>query len=346
MMRLRREGLAVVVLLLCAGCAGSRVPAREVRAFALRLDTLRRQNHIPGMSGAVVRDGKVVWAKGFGYADVEQGREAAPETIYPLASLTKTFASTIMMQLIEEGAVSLDDPVSKYGIDVDTLGVVRVRHLLSHTSQGVPGAAYAYSGSRYGLLGQVMQQATGKSFGQLLVERIIHPLGLEHTAPNPADTAAFALTGYDRATFERQVASGYNSDGIHREAYPAYFGTAAGLFSNVYDLAKYATALDDGRLLSPEAKALAWSPTISNSGTVLPYGLGWFVYDQDGPKLVWHYGLWNGHSALLLKVPEQKLTFILLANSDMLSRPYPLWEDSNVLKSPFARAFYDTFVQH
>ncbi|HSE37860.1 MAG TPA: serine hydrolase domain-containing protein, partial [Blastocatellia bacterium] len=90
--------------------------ASDARVFAhleQRLDSIRQQLKIPGMSCAIVKDQKVVWAKGFGYADVENKIPATEHTSYHLASLTKTFASTILMQLVQEGKVKLDDPVSK-----------------------------------------------------------------------------------------------------------------------------------------------------------------------------------------------------------------------------------------
>src|SRR6476620_11838905 len=88
-----------------------------------RLDGLREQLKIPAMSCAIVKDQKVVWAKGFGFADVEKKIPATEHTSYHLASLTKTFASTILMQLVQEGKIKLEDPVSKYGILLESEGV-------------------------------------------------------------------------------------------------------------------------------------------------------------------------------------------------------------------------------
>jgi CubicO group peptidase (beta-lactamase class C family) len=84
--------------------------------FETLLESLRQELKIPAYSAAIVKDQKVIWAKGFGYADVENKIPATEHTAYHLASLTKTFASTILMQLVQEGKIKLDDPVSKYGI--------------------------------------------------------------------------------------------------------------------------------------------------------------------------------------------------------------------------------------
>jgi len=149
-----------------------------------RLDAIRQRLKIPAMSCAVVKDQKVIWAKGLGYADLENKIPATEHTSYHLASLTKTFASTILMQLIQEGKVKLDDPVSKYGILLESEGVIRVKHLFSHTSEGVPGERYSYNGNRFAELDKVVQKASGKSFAELLIANILDPLDLKETAPN------------------------------------------------------------------------------------------------------------------------------------------------------------------
>src|SRR5258706_14582469 len=103
------------------------------------LDGIRQQLKIPAMSCAIVKDQKVVWAKGLGYADQENKTPATEHTSYHLAPLTKTFASTILMQLVQDGKVTLDDPVSKYGILLESEGVIRVNHRFSHTFEDNPG---------------------------------------------------------------------------------------------------------------------------------------------------------------------------------------------------------------
>ena len=88
------------------------------------------------------------------------------------------------MQLVQEGKIKLDDPVSKYGITLESEGVIRVKHLLSHTSEGNPGARYSYNGNRFAELDRVIERATGKSFGELLIANILDPLDMSETAPN------------------------------------------------------------------------------------------------------------------------------------------------------------------
>lgn len=296
---------------------------------------------IPGLSAGIVKDGRLVWSRGFGFADVENGIAATPDTSYHLASVTKTFASTVLLELVEAGKVDLEDPISNYGLSLVSDGVVRVKHLLTHTSSGVPGTSYSYDGDRYGLLTQVIEIASGKSFGANVVERILSPLHLEHTAPNILDAAAFALAGHDKSQFQKNLAQGYGPSG--RTAYPDYFGAAAGLISSVTDMAVYSTALDGTALLREETRARAWTPTVSLSGKILPYGMGWFTQTVKDVKLVWHYGYWIANSSLFIKAPEKGLAFIVLGNSDGLSAQFPLGY-GDVMTSPFGREFIDAFV--
>ncbi|MGC2237822.1 MAG: serine hydrolase [Pyrinomonadaceae bacterium] len=159
--------------------------AARLARLEILLENLRQELKIPALSAAVVKNQQVVWAKGFGFADLENKIPATEHTPYHLASLTKTFASTILMQLVQEGKVNLDDPVSKYGITLDeSQGVIRVKHLFSHTSEGVPGEAYRYNGNRYAELDKVIRRASGKSFAELLITNILDPLGMDETSLN------------------------------------------------------------------------------------------------------------------------------------------------------------------
>ena len=93
------------------------------------------------------------------------------------------------MQLVQEGKLSLDDPVPRYGVKLLEGDKVLVRHLMSHTSEGTPGQRYQYNGARYGLLSQVVQAATGRTLQEWVYERIIQPLGMQNTAPSPPRSA-------------------------------------------------------------------------------------------------------------------------------------------------------------
>jgi CubicO group peptidase (beta-lactamase class C family) len=461
-------------------------PSARIARFETLLESLRQELKIPAYSAAIVKDQKVIWAKGFGYADVENKIPATEHTAYHLASLTKTFASTILMKLVQDGKIKLDDPVSKYGITLEGDGVIRVRHLLSHTSEGNPGEQYRYNGNRFAELDKVVEKATGKSFAELLIANILDPLGMNETAPNvptivstkspnaAGDMARAAETEVKAAVMD--IVGGYNSGNVdqierrlapqqnrfpgeggfltsfnaqelrqafqgrfkinidvknleaavygdsaiatffmtstvtppngpqrtegpwrvsyflnkqdgawklvhthqsplgramitekHQQrfdtvskilaqpyaldrefkftkiSYPQSFSTSAGLISTVLDMAKYDIAIDQNKFLTKETQQLAFTPAVSTKGESLPYGLGWFTTNYKGTKLFWHYGYWTGNSSFILKVPEQNITFIIMANSDNLSRPTDLGS-GNALSSPVGMAFLKTFI--
>jgi CubicO group peptidase (beta-lactamase class C family) len=334
---------------LTMSCGGGEVTfptPTTIPEFEQRLEDLRASAQIPAITAVISNGQEIVWVKPYGIADLATQRPAADTTVYHLASLTKPFAATVLLQLVEEGKVSLDDPVSNYGINLTSPAgtVIRVRHLLSHTSEGTPGTRYAYNGDRFGLLDAVIARGAGKPLDAALQERIIARLGLLRTAPNPQSTS-FAVSGLDKPTFEANMARGYSYSGGTNQltAYPTYFGAAAGLTASALDIASFSMAMDRDALLQPATKALAYTPVVSPSGETFPYGLGWFSTDYKGVRIIWHYGLWTANSSLIVKVPERALTFVVLANTDGLSSPYPLGQ-GKLETSPWARAFLDAFV--
>jgi CubicO group peptidase (beta-lactamase class C family) len=126
--------------------------------------------------------------------------------------------------------------------------------------------------------------------------------------------------------------------------YPVILSASAGMVTTVLDMAKFDVAMDRNLIVSAESKAAMFSNTISSSGNPLPYGLGWFVQEHAGVKLVWHYG-WapKAYSSLILKVPQKEVTLILFSNSEGASANFHLGR-GNVLRSPFAVAFLNAFT--
>lgn len=316
-------------------------PAQSLMEFENVLERIRADLKIPGFSAAIAKNRRIVWAKGFGYANREKGVQATPQTVYHLASLTKPFAAVLVLQLVEQGKVNLDDPVSNYGVNISSQGIIRVRHLLSHTSEGIPGSHYQYNGGRFLNLDSVVSRGSGKMFGMLLKEAIVDPLQLDLTAPNPLSPFA----GWRNDQVVERWAPGYTSNGQRLQPYPTYFGTAAGLLSTVIDMSKFSIALDNDLLLRPETKRLMFTPTVSNSGVELPYGLGWFVDNNESATIIWHYGYWDVSSTLIMKIPERELCFVIMANSDRLSSAsYGIGTDEDVNRSVVAQEFLNAFV--
>jgi CubicO group peptidase (beta-lactamase class C family) len=340
--------VAIAILVLLSGFSSSNeqsfpdpASSDSIAAFETRLDNLRKQSNIPGMVAGILKEGQVLWSKGYGYENIAQQKPVTNTTIFHLASLTKTFASTVIIQLVHENKIDLNSPVADYGINLSEKGTVRVIHLLTHTSEGVPGSHYRYNGDRYSLLSTVIRSAAGATFHQMAAERIMRPLELHSTAPS--DMRLAALDGFDTTRLRQNTAQGYASDGIQTVDYPKSFSTAAGLISNIDDMLKYAAAFDETSILTDDLKAKVFAPMTSNGGKKLPYGLGWFIQQKKRMMIAWHYGYWTGMSSLIIRVPEKKVTFVLMANSDMLSAPYPLGK-GDIWVSPYAREFLKSFV--
>lgn len=303
------------------------------------LERLRLQWKVPGMAAGIAQDDRIVWQKGFGYADLEWGRPITPDTVFHVASLTKPFAAVLLMQLVEAGQLSLDEPVTSYGITRKSDRVIRVRHLLTHTSQGTPGEVFRYNGNLFADLDMVLLRVSGKTFARLVGERILDPLALTSTSPNPLDPAACAEAHRDPALFLERSARGYAFDGVTPVDYPRHFCTAAGMVSTVGDLLLFSMALDADTLLRPETRKLMFTPARSSKGRTLPYSQGWFVQQYRGNTLLWHYGWDRANASLIIKVPQRSVTFVLLGNSEALSRKFNLGKDEKATRSPFAREF-------
>ena len=170
---------------------------------------------------------------------------------------------------------------------------------------------------------------------------------LVHAHQSPMNRAIITEKQQQRFdTVAKTLAQPYELDReskIKKITYPQGFGTAAGLISTVLDMAKYDIAIDQNKFLTKETQQLAFTPTVSTKGEQLPYGLGWFTTTYKDTKLVWHYGYWTGNSSFILKVPERNITFIIMANSDNLSRPTNLGS-GDALSSPVGMAFLKTFI--
>jgi CubicO group peptidase (beta-lactamase class C family) len=270
-----------------------------------------------------------------------------------IASVTKTMTGVVMMQLVQEGKVSLDDRVVKYPFlswynPVRVNPEIRLRHALTHTSQGPLGETYCYQGNRFGLVLGVFGTATPEKFlnGEAVARRILDPLHMENTFPRPGVAITDALKARVVKTYAEfnpttgdPIPSPYIRE-LGSEAFPA-----GGFYSNVGDLTRFATALNDHSLLSKESQDFMESPTLTPDGRALPYGIGWFTQNHGGLRLLWHYGYADGDvgSALLLRVPEKKLCLAVLANSGNMSGSTRLGY-GDALDSPFTVAFLKHFV--
>ena len=300
------------------------------------------KRHIPGMSVAIVRDGKVARAKGYGLANVELSVPANDETVYQLASVTKTFTATAVMMLVEDGKLALDDKITSLLPDLPAAWKdVAVRHLLNHTS-GIksytsvrdfmktarkdythreiinlvakeplefrPGEKWVYNNTGYFLLGMLIEKQTGKKYGEFLDEKIFKPLGMNHTRVN------------DLHAIIPGRAMGYTWDGksLRNGEYvsPTQPFSAGAYVSTVNDLAKWDAALRTESLLKRSTLDQMWTPTKLTKGGHADYGFGWELSKVNGHRLCSHGGGIPGFATYLARFVDDNLTVVVLTNSD------------------------------
>jgi CubicO group peptidase (beta-lactamase class C family) len=326
----------------------------RVDRFREQLEADRKRMKIPGLSAVILEDGDILWTQGFGFADVEHRVPATPDTLYQIASVTKTFTAILTLQLVEQGKLDLDAPVSRYVPEIKDERV-RIKHLLSHTSEGTPGEKFNYNPDRFEHLKVILEETAGKPLRQQFVETFLDPLAMRDSVPGPdvADNdKTWAVLGEANLKRYRQVLTRtaqpytYYGDGevVHATWPPADFWASAGLLSTVRDMAKYDAAVDRHALLGEALQTRAWTPFLSNAGQPLAEGLGWFITDYRGTRLVWHFGHWGtGFSAMYLKIPARHLTLVMLSNSEALADThYQVGED--ITHDVFACNFINTFV--
>jgi CubicO group peptidase (beta-lactamase class C family) len=350
-------------VLAAAILAGVSSPVRaqeaDVQAFAAELDSLRQAHRIPGLAVAIVRDGQVVLARGYGWADVEARRPVTEHTPFDIASVTKTIAGVTAMRLVERGVLDLDRPMDSFDrwtefcaeakegappiffSDYACVPELTLRHVMSMQANGAPGLRFFYNPVSFSWASRPMMQVTGRTFSDLVAEEVFAPAGMTESGRRNRDLPL-------REDLAAGLALPYHLDSAgvlvrSEPPRPQGDGAAGGVISTAADLARFDLALDAGVLLSDSAKAEMWRPGRSPSGQVLPYGIGWYVEQVDGRRLVWHTGLWEKqYSALYVKLPDERLTLILLANSDGLWWGKPL-DAAQVDGSPFAAAFLRRF---
>ncbi|MBP7937780.1 MAG: beta-lactamase family protein [Phycisphaerae bacterium] len=338
------------ILVLPALLAGCLAPARQDTLItpppqapnpldAIVLDQMANR-HIPGLSLAIMKDGSLVKATGYGLANVQLNVPATPETVYQIQSITKSFTATGVMMLVEEGKIDLDAPISKY-LDgtPDTWKDIAVRNLLTHTS-GIkdfineptaslrldvteeevlkaaaprplnfrPGETYAYSNTNYHLLAMIIRKVTGKFYGDFLRERIFEPLGMTHTA---------VISRYDDIP---NAAAGYiRKNNVLRNGQfiaPSILGYGGGgIRSTVLDMAKWDAALYTERLLKKASLEQMWTPARLDNGQTLGYGFGWFVATVNGHRRLAHSGGHvTGFSSIIHRYPDDRITIVVFTN--------------------------------
>lgn len=298
-----------------------------------------KKSNTPGVSVAVVRDGKVVKLKGYGFANLEHKVRVTPDTIFQSGSVGKQFTSALVMKLVEDGKLSLNDSLRKHFPDApEAWSAITVRHLLTHTSglgnsyskidmrkdyteaelvkfaaevppEFKPGEKFSYSNTGYHVLGVLCSKVGGKFYGDQLIERIFRPAGMRTARViTEADLVMNRAAGY-----EVRKGKIYNQEWVA----PALNTTGDGsLYLSVRDMTNWNASLDSDKVLSSDIKRQMWTPARLNDGSKVDYGFGWSLDSYNGYKQIGHGGAWQGFRTAILRFPDHKLAVIVLANSD------------------------------
>jgi CubicO group peptidase (beta-lactamase class C family) len=319
--------------------------------FARTLESLRNEAGIPAISAVIVQDGKIAWSSGRGFQDVEGNVAARPDTPYVIGSLAQTLGSTLLLRkCVDQSYLETTDRVVRwtpaYPETETTVG-----ELLSHTA---PDKTFHYAPARLSALTGVIQECAGAKYPQLLGQELFDLLAMINSVPGQT---LITPTADDVAMFEpgrlvrytdilRRIAIPYrlvNRRPVRNaDVTPSQIDFAQGVVSSALDLAQFDLAFDSG-FLAPATRVHALSQAFAD-GKPLRTGLGWFVQAYNNEPIAWQFGVVeNAYSSLIVKVPNRRLTLILLANSDGLTAPFAL-EAGDVTTSIFARTFLQAFL--
>jgi CubicO group peptidase (beta-lactamase class C family) len=324
--------------------------AQQPAAPAAPLDTARIDSivaagmaarHLVGVSVGIMQDGRIVFAKGYGTANLATGARVDTTTRFAVGSVTKQFTCAIILQLAAEGALSLDDPVAKYFPDLTRAGDIRLRDLMGHVSgypdyypldfvdrrmlQPIaadslarwyghqpldfePGTRWSYSNTGFIMLGRIAELVARRPFPQLLRDRIFTPLGMRHTTYEPARRDGSYAQGY-----------AWFALGQPEPAEPEAAGWAAaagGIWSTPVDLLVWDRALLEGRVVAGEFLRLMTTPRRLTSGASTGYGFGLSIGLFNGDTIYSHGGAVSGFAAQNTMVPRVRSAVVVLSNAE------------------------------
>jgi CubicO group peptidase (beta-lactamase class C family) len=338
----------------------------RLERFGDYVESLRLQTGIPGLAVAIVGNNAVLWQRAFGRQDIERSIAARTDTPFQLDGLTQVFTATMVLRCVEEGTLSLSDPVGNLISPTyrprPAEPNATVGQLLTHTSGTPANLVFAYRPERLEPLVPVVRTCAVSSFRKTL-SNMFEQLAMVDSVPGPDIISLVGpVEGYPTpeasvryAAVLQRLATPYAVDQNRRAVVSPYATTvltpAAGVISTVQDLAEFVLALRRGILLKPDTLASAWQAPLGPDGERLPHGDGWFVQSYNGETVVWQYGIGekienrgDSSSSLMVMLPSRGLTLIILANSSGLAKSLSL-SAGDVSVSAFARVFLGLFAK-
>ncbi len=327
--------ILILVLLMFSAFATAR--ADQLDQF---IAAQMKERKIPGLSIAVIRDGKVVRATGYGFADLELKVPATKDTVYEIGSISKQFASEAIMLLVENGKLNLDDPIRKYlpANAPDIWQKITVRNLLNHTS-GLkdwtevkefsyrreyspeefidlvksfpllfqPNDNWGYSNTNLPLVGIIVERASGRSFEEFVNERIIKPLNFPSVRfKHQEDVVAGRAAGYVLRDGQWKNGEPFR---------PKVIAASGGILATATDLARWWEAVLLGRVVKPTSLDQMLKPTKINDGRSIAHGFAFFTDVFNGHKVIQHFGSTvGGFGSIVRYYPKEKVTIAVIGN--------------------------------
>ncbi len=325
--------------------------ADRLDRLCAELEAQRVGLHVPGCALCVVDDGKLLLSRGFGSAALDPARPVTPSTLFAIGSTTKAFTSALVATEVDAGRMHWDDPITRYlpeyrlpirggeeGAEVtlrdlmchrtgftrtDVLwasGAASKEQILAASLTAEPWcdfrSAWHYNNVMFLAAGEAVAVSAGKSWGQLLEERLLRPLGMEHTTTSTSAAMADGLRAF-----------GYSWDPDHETWRAAPMRSvdavapAGAIWSSADDMSRWLRLQLAGgewegkRLIGADTLRETWTPQIEIGGAGASYGLGWMIMDWKGHTVVQHGGNIDGFSAMVGMIPAEGLGYVLLCNA-------------------------------
>lgn len=304
---------------------------------------VREKGHV-GLSVAIMREGEIVFAKAYGQRSLDPPLPVERETCFAVASVTKQFTCACVFLLAEEGKLSAHDRVSKYLPHLTLAGDITLLDLMQHTSgypdyypldfvdrrlarpisrdqllaeyaggklDFEPGSRFSYSNTGYILLGAVVEKVSGQRCGEFLTERILKPVGMEHSRFGEPEGLASVATGYNAFALDPP-------EPAQREA-AGWIDAAGGLWASATDLLKWDLALASGKVLKNETLEQMIAPRKLTTGKMSNYGCGLRSEIRDGDLILSHTGGVSGFASYNAFLPRTRSGLVVLSNSEHVS---------------------------
>ena len=350
-----RTVFAFLLLFVYSATAPAQVSPTQIDAIFAPL----KSTNAPGAAVLVVRNGKIVFRRGYGITDLRTRRAITPATNFRLASFTKQFTATCIMLLVRDGKLHYDDRLTDIFPEFPAYGKqITIRSLLNHTSglpdyedlltkqypnipddkipqildAGVlklleqqsaekfpPGSKWEYSNSGYATLAMIVEKVSGEPFGQFLHDRIFSPLHMDHTLAYEKGKNVVPNRAYGHT---KEKGTWHETD---QSSTSAVLGDG-GIYSSIEDLAKWNRALREHTLLTAAEMQPALSPVQPTAGPArfpnggpVSYGFGWFLDPHNGHPRMWHDGETIGFLTTIQRFPQDGLTVIVLENRTDIS---------------------------